>query len=185
MNKKTDLRVIKTKRAIYNALVELLKKKSLEKITVLELSEVAEINKATFYLHYTDIYALYQEALATHIKEKITEADMLKYLFRDPAKFASWLVFGFWNPAEMATDPFFNDQNLIYNRTMSYHICKAFTDQVFENELIEESRENMFKLEFFFTGIAFLRNPHPETDNGIIVDTIADTLHNLFSENSR
>lgn len=53
-----DLRTEKTKRSIINAFLELRAKKPLEKITVKELSEKAEINKATFYLHYHDIYEL-------------------------------------------------------------------------------------------------------------------------------
>lgn len=53
-----DLRVRKTKRNIINAFLQLRAKKPLEKISVKELSELAEINKATFYLHYKDIYDL-------------------------------------------------------------------------------------------------------------------------------
>ena len=51
-----DLRVKKTKNSIINAFLKLRAKKSLERITVKELSDLAEINKATFYLHYKDIY---------------------------------------------------------------------------------------------------------------------------------
>ena len=61
--KKTDLRVVKTKRAIYAALERLLHKKSIDKITVAELSREAMINKGTLYLHYTDIFDLFQQAL--------------------------------------------------------------------------------------------------------------------------
>ena len=50
-----DLRVEKTKRSIINAFLNLRSRKPLEKITVKELSEIAQINKATFYLHYHDI----------------------------------------------------------------------------------------------------------------------------------
>lgn len=53
-----DLRVEKTKRNIINAFLQLRSRKPLEKITIKELSELAEINKATFYLHYHDIYDL-------------------------------------------------------------------------------------------------------------------------------
>lgn len=37
------------------------RKKPIEKITVTELAKLAEINKATFYLHYSDIYSLADE----------------------------------------------------------------------------------------------------------------------------
>ena len=56
-----DLRVQKTQRSIINALIELRSKKNLEKITVKELAERAEINKATFYQHYKDIYDLSEQ----------------------------------------------------------------------------------------------------------------------------
>lgn len=53
-----DLRTERTKRSIANAFLELRKQKPLEKITIKELSELAFINKATFYTHYHDIYDL-------------------------------------------------------------------------------------------------------------------------------
>ena len=180
--KKPDLRVKKTKRAIYNALMDLLKKKSLENITVLELTEAAEINKSTFYLHYSDIFDLYQEALGAHIKEELVKADILQYLFTDPMRFSTWLVHDFWNPNTMRNDPFFHDRNLVYNRTLSYHICNAFTEQIIAEGLIEPSRENVLKLEFFFTGIAFIRHAHPEEDNSAMIEIIAESLKFLFND---
>lgn len=53
-----DLRKERTKKNIVNAFIELRSKKDIEKITVKELCELAFINKATFYRHYEDIYAL-------------------------------------------------------------------------------------------------------------------------------
>lgn len=53
-----DLRERKTKRSIKNAFLQLRAQKPLERITVKELAGLAEISKATFYLHYKDIYDL-------------------------------------------------------------------------------------------------------------------------------
>lgn len=53
-----DLRQQRTKRSIVNAFLNLRSEKPLEKITIRELSEKAAIHKATFYLHYHDIYEL-------------------------------------------------------------------------------------------------------------------------------
>ncbi len=53
-----DLRTKKTLQALHNAFLELRAHKALEKITVKEISERAQISKATFYLHYRDIYDL-------------------------------------------------------------------------------------------------------------------------------
>ena len=56
-----DLRERKTKRAIKDAFLQLRVKKPLERIRVKELSELAQISKATFYLHYKDIYDLSEQ----------------------------------------------------------------------------------------------------------------------------
>lgn len=53
-----DKRIEKTQSSIKSALVNLLKKKPLHKITVKELCEEATINKSTFYTYYRDIYHL-------------------------------------------------------------------------------------------------------------------------------
>lgn len=67
-----DLRVKRTINSIKAAFFELRKKKSLDKISVKELSELAMINKATFYLHYRDIYEL-SDKLETEIINKIID----------------------------------------------------------------------------------------------------------------
>jgi len=56
-----DLRVIKTKKNIRDAFLELRKKHSLDEIKVNTLCEMAMINKTTFYNHYQDIYELSEE----------------------------------------------------------------------------------------------------------------------------
>lgn len=47
-----DRRLLRTKRNIRAALLELLKRKTLNDITITELSELADIDRKTFYLHY-------------------------------------------------------------------------------------------------------------------------------------
>ena len=53
-----DQRKLKTQQAIHNAFLQLRKEKNLEQISVTELSRLAKISKATFYLHYRDIFDL-------------------------------------------------------------------------------------------------------------------------------
>ncbi len=59
--KKTDRRTLKTKKAIYGAFVSLLNQKELHKITVQDISDLADINRTTFYKHYLDVYDLYDK----------------------------------------------------------------------------------------------------------------------------
>jgi len=56
--RKSDARVRYTQRVIKDSFLQLLKEKPVNKITVKELCELAELNRATFYSHYSDCFAL-------------------------------------------------------------------------------------------------------------------------------
>lgn len=51
-----DRRVKRTKKLLRDSLFSILKTKPINEITVTELTEVADINRATFYFYYNDIY---------------------------------------------------------------------------------------------------------------------------------
>ena len=76
-----DLRIQKTRAAIKSAFLELRRKKPIEKITVTELAKLAEINKATFYLHYSDIYSLADEMEDEVIDDILSEIQGLNKFF--------------------------------------------------------------------------------------------------------
>jgi len=62
MNEKNeDRRVRKTKKALRESLAILIAQKNIRDISVQELSNLADLNRATFYLHYKDIYELQQQ----------------------------------------------------------------------------------------------------------------------------
>ncbi|MEH6908621.1 TetR/AcrR family transcriptional regulator [Neobacillus drentensis] len=54
----TDLRIIRTKESIREALVELIDEKGFEAITVKDITTRAKINRGTFYSHYQDKFDL-------------------------------------------------------------------------------------------------------------------------------
>ena len=56
MKEKTDRRIRKTKAQLRAGLAKLMQEKSIKEITVKELVEEVDINRSTFYLHYTDIF---------------------------------------------------------------------------------------------------------------------------------
>ena len=60
---KADRRIIKTKKAIYEALVELMQKKKLNSITVTELAAQADINRKTFYTYYSTVNDVLDEGI--------------------------------------------------------------------------------------------------------------------------
>ena len=54
--KKEDRRVRRTKKLLTQALTQLLQQKQAKEITVKELTELADMNRGTFYLYYKDIF---------------------------------------------------------------------------------------------------------------------------------
>lgn len=58
MAEKVDRRVRKTKAQLRAGLARLMQKKSIKEITVKELVDEVDINRSTFYLHYSDIHQM-------------------------------------------------------------------------------------------------------------------------------
>ena len=56
-----DRRVRKTKKILRECLTQLLKSKKIQDITVRELTEMADLNRGTFYLHYKDVFDLLEQ----------------------------------------------------------------------------------------------------------------------------
>ena len=50
--KKEDRRVRRTKKLLIQALTELMQQKPVKEITVKELTDLADMNRGTFYLYY-------------------------------------------------------------------------------------------------------------------------------------
>lgn len=57
----TDRRVKRTKKALRDALLILLEKKPINEISVTELTNLADVNRATFYFYYTDLLDMLQQ----------------------------------------------------------------------------------------------------------------------------
>lgn len=66
---KTDLRVVKTRAIIRNALVEIMSEKEISQITVSEICLSAKINRKTFYRHYRTVRDVLEEVENEFLKE--------------------------------------------------------------------------------------------------------------------
>lgn len=75
MNKKEDLRVRKTKKSLYEALLTIMKEKSFEEIKVSDICNMAMTNRSTFYDHFTDKYELFDSLIKDLEIELITKLE--------------------------------------------------------------------------------------------------------------
>ncbi len=74
-NKDLDLRVRRTYACLLNAMLELLKEKTFEDITVNELCERAMVGRGTFYKHFSDKYEFFSFALGEMFGHYLEEAE--------------------------------------------------------------------------------------------------------------
>ena len=91
--KPEDRRVKRTKKALRDCLFQLLDEKSVEEITVKELTAMADINRSTFYFYYKDIddmimqiqdeiYSVFERDVIRSATVFITIDDFVQYLVR-------------------------------------------------------------------------------------------------------
>lgn len=72
-----DRRILKTRSVIKESLTSLMKEKPFDKITIKDITDRANINRATFYLHYMDKYDLLEQSqndILNEIREVLADA---------------------------------------------------------------------------------------------------------------
>ncbi|WP_353065978.1 TetR/AcrR family transcriptional regulator [Tunturibacter psychrotolerans] len=71
--KSVDPRILRTRKLLQQALVKLMEKKEFDAISVQDIAEEATINRATFYDHYTDKFALLECTVGSRFMELLAE----------------------------------------------------------------------------------------------------------------
>src|SRR5574341_111212 len=89
MHAPTDPRVQRTRKLLKDALVELSSERGFDAVTVAEIVRHAKVNRATFYRHYQDKYALVEEIFQEAIDRlrhdlKPPSAEALDLALQDP-----------------------------------------------------------------------------------------------------
>jgi AcrR family transcriptional regulator len=70
-NEKEDPRITRTRSLILGAFMELLPEKGFQSLTVQDITEKAGINRATFYAHFPDKYALLDRSISQMFRQEI------------------------------------------------------------------------------------------------------------------
>jgi AcrR family transcriptional regulator len=72
-SKKLDPRVKRTRQLLIQALIDLIKERGFQAISVQDLSERAGINRATFYAHFPDKFALLEYFIRDGFRQEIDQ----------------------------------------------------------------------------------------------------------------
>lgn len=75
---KTDLRIVRTRKSIMDAFIDLSAKKEFKDITIKDITNEAMINRATFYYHFEDIYDLLEKVLS-----EVLQINLDRHLYED------------------------------------------------------------------------------------------------------
>lgn len=65
-----------TKTILADTFLSLLQKKNISKITISEIVNLCEINRKTFYYHFTDVYDLFEWYLNNEVQKAIEATDL-------------------------------------------------------------------------------------------------------------
>ena len=148
-----DLRIKKTKRAIRSAFAELIKEKPMEKITVKEIAERAEINKTTFYAHYETVYDLVDQLAQETVAEVISQINTAQNLLDNPRAFVKE-IYGALNENGQYMDAI--PSPVITQFTA--HLRNAILEKIKQDGIDSTQYENIgAALVFIFNGLAGLQ----------------------------
>jgi AcrR family transcriptional regulator len=73
---KLDPRIRRTRDLLHTALRQLLQQKEFDKISVQDIAEAATLNRATFYAHYSDKFALLEETIRVSFLQLLGERNV-------------------------------------------------------------------------------------------------------------
>jgi len=146
---------LRSRRFIRQAFLELLQEKRLEKITVTDIVNRADINRSTFYAHYPDVRGLIEEIQQEFVEQSVSllkGADFLT-LLRDPVPFLrKWLeianrnrdLYVFLGKTAIATNHIEQFKLLLVEKALNM-------PQIPEN--IRSQRNYAIRINFFVGGI--------------------------------
>lgn len=161
-----DRRIRKTRRVIRQCLTELLKTKRIQDITVREISEKADINRGTFYLHYRAIFDL-MEQIENELLEELED------------------VLNHFKASDLLSNP-----ALVFTRV--FHLVKENSDMVsiligqngdinFVNRLKDIVREKCLKdwMELFRPGAGGGRQTSRSSQNTLLDDSAFEAYYSF------
>lgn len=180
---KHDRRILKTKRAIYEALVELMQKKKLNSITVTELAAAANINRKTFYTYYSTVNDVLDEV----INELISSLKDLMYAMSEDYNMLSpQTLFAFLNTIMSDVDIvralFTSDNgNMLFNK-LQKALQETLLKELIDNDIKMNIPPEQYPLisSFVAGGMIYVYYEWITNPNGTSLDEMARTLTTLI-----
>ena len=167
-----DLRIVKTRKSIREAFLELRSQNALEKIKVTRLCDLALVNKTTFYKHYQDIYTLSEEIENKTILSIMDNFEHINSLFSDPEAFMKGLYYAFKSHEGLIL--------ILFSGRMDILIDKVERHLIFQYPWIRGMPEKEIALTFLLWGAShvLMESRYDET---VLLDTLTEAAKKIIS----
>lgn len=181
-NISSDRRSLRTKKAIKKALIILMSKKNISEITIKEVSEIADINRKTFYAHYADVYQVFGEIENDLINKMLNIIDSTNILSNhyDPFPIFRELT------DEINSDPEYYKYLI---QASAYGKLQGKIKQVFRIRLLELHKNDLpanievlsFVLDFVAAGIASVYQDWFNSEQRLTLEELSEMISKLVS----
>lgn len=185
--KKEDMRTRRTKKALKKAISLLVLENSIESISVTDICMKADINRVTFYTHYTDKYALLHELLHDIIQaiDNENQIYLQKHqtgdIILDYTTMISHSVYKICFENKMFIKALSNQENLIFINMIEEIIVKEGLKYIETiNNLVEYKYPNEFTIKFLLGGFSKLVLEFALNQNGISEKEFFHYFNTLF-----
>ena len=172
-----DRRIKYTKTVIKDTIIKLLQEKDIKKITVSEICKIADINRATFYRYYLDVYDLLDKIKDDLIEElRAAVTDSSNYTV---SIFAKDLLKVLLDNKELVKILFKTDNNVYFLYDfleVAYDKCK----ERWQNDLKNINEEDIdYATLFIFNGALGIINYWVNNDFDKGIDELAEIIEKL------
>ncbi len=173
-----DLRVQKTRNSIFSSFIELRATKPIEKITVKELSEKANISKQTFYLHFKDIYDLSEYLEDDAVSSLVSDIPNPDFFITNSAEATRQLCHAALSQGNLFKI-LFPDDDRSYG-VLTNKLEKKIKDIIFEShpELVNDLRENVI-ISLFIQGSVYTFMKYKDSNANEVIDILADVISKI------
>lgn len=170
-----DLRTTKTRRALREAFLDMRRDRPLERVSVRELCERAEVSKATFYLHYHSIFDLSAELQESLVRKIIDGLERPNDLLGGTRAFTCALFSSFMAHADEIDALFSRGQEHMLIEIVESELRGRFLRT--DARLAQDARFNvLLTYQVHGSHAAYMRwaRGGGEKDRRLVIDAIAD-----------
>ena len=188
--KSNESKYLYTAKLMNQALIEILGKKDIDFISVTEITKKAGVNRSTFYLHYDNVYDLFEETIE-NINKEFVESFVLNAPINIQSKETAFLL------TEEFLVPYLNfcKKNkrllkLVHQKPNLFQNEKAYRkmyEKIFYpaiSQFVAEENERIYKLEFFTQGVVGIIHKWIDLDCATEIETIIKIIKNCIEYNA-